>query len=74
MVTKFSDKALTKTIGARSDIGGRKEMEQQATGSDAKKRNTKIQQGWHQVCKRLNCYQQLMLSMSEGSAFCLLKP
>lgn len=43
MVTKFSDKALTKTIGARSDIGGRKEMEQQATGNDAKKRNSKIQ-------------------------------
>lgn len=43
MVTKFSDKALTKTIGARSDIGGRKETEQQATGNDAKKRNAKIQ-------------------------------
>lgn len=43
MVTKFSDKALTKTIGARSNMEGRKEMEQQATGNDAKKRNTKIQ-------------------------------
>lgn len=43
VVTKFSGTALTKTIGTTSDVGGRKGMEQQATGNDANKRNTKIQ-------------------------------
>lgn len=54
VITKFGGKALAKTIEARLDFGDRKGMEQQANGKDASKRNTKIELGWCQVCKRLN--------------------